>query len=556
MKHKEFTEVMKYLKGYRARYFISMFLNQALVSVCYNLVLAYIMKQVVNGVVLGNLQFIKSAFVIALFSFLLAFTFQPVLKKWNQGTVKRVMNQLRSRVFCHMEQLEVREVEEHSIGDMMTRMTQDVDTLEDIYRVYLPNFVFALFHGLMAMVCMFAENAVMAVLGIALGFGSVWMNHKISKRLGTQAKRYQEAVGQFSEQVIEGEDGMIDLRMNDAAETYFGKMSRKINEMKITARRREHYQVTAGAVGELTGNLQEIGLMVIGFWFALTGRMTIGSVIAVVQLNNNANYLFENFSSFLSGVRKNLSSGVRVREFMELRTEAQGIIPEKEKAMPTEGGQSTEEGENEWRMSDVSYEYVKDHPVFEHKNFNIHTGEFVGIMGKSGCGKSTFFKILSGFYAPVKGNLSLNGKRIDQMAMSDWRKQIAYVSQDCYLYQMSVYDNIRLGNWKAGRGEVEEACHLAMADEFIEKMEHGYDTMILENGANLSGGQRQRLALARAFLRDASLFLVDEGTAALDADTEKGIAETIEKLRGKKAVLMVSHRREAIMHADRIVDFN
>ena len=121
---------------------------------------------------------------------------------------------------------------------------------------------------------------------------------------------------------------------------------------------------------------------------------------------------------------------------------------------------------------------------------------------------------------------------------------------------MSVYDNIRLGNWNASRKQVEEACHLALADEFIDKMEQGYDTMIHENGANLSGGQKQRLALARAFLRNASLFLIDEGTAALDAKTEQGITEAIEKIRKEKAVIMVSHRKEAIRYADRIYELS
>lgn len=486
----------------------------------------------------------------------MAFIFQPILKKWNQETVKQVMNQLRGQVFCHMEQLKVREMEKHSVGDLMTRMTKDVDTLEEIYRTYIPDFAFALIHGVLAIVCMFMENALLAGIGIGLGLVSVWTNHFISRKLENEAKKYQENVSRFSQQVLEGEDGMVDLRMNHAVKSYYRKMKKTIGEMNKSGKRREHYQITSTAAGNFAANLQKIGMMAIGFGLTLAGKISIGSVMAVIQLNGNANYLFLNFSSFLSGVRKNLPSGVRVHELLELEEEPQGIQSESADRSDADCGLLSQNTKKVWKMSDVSYAYTEEHPVLEHKNFEIHTGEFVGIVGKSGCGKSTFLKLLLGFYAPVRGTLSLNQKEIGQMSMADWRRQIAYVSQDCYLYQMSVYNNIRLGKWNASRKEVEEACHLALADEFIEQMEQGYDTIIHENGANLSGGQKQRLALARAFLRNANLFLIDEGTAALDAKTERGITEAIEKIRKEKAVIMVSHRKEAIRYADRIYELS
>lgn len=544
MKHNEFLQVLKYLKGYIIRYLASLILGQLMTSICYNLVLAYILKQVMNGITTANIRLLQSAFAIAGISFLTAFIFQPILKKWNQEVVKKVMNQLRSRVFYHMERLKVQEAEGHSTGDLITRITNDVDTLEEIYRTYLPSFTFALIHGILAICCMFTENVYMALMGVVLGVASIWLNNKISKKMEPEAKKYQENMGRFSEQVMEGSEGIEDLRANSGTTYFLNKIWETIHGMRKHADRRDHVRAASQTAGELAANLQQVGMLAVGFYLALSGKISIGSSMAVIQLNGNANYLFQNFSSFLTGIRKNLPSGIRVREFLELEEEPADIPAETE----------VQQEKNVWKMSNVSFGYTKDHPVLEHKNLEVHTGEFVGIVGKSGCGKSTFLKILLGFYQPDEGEVSFNGRSISRMARSEWRKQIAYVSQDCYLYQMSVYDNIRMGNRNADRKQVEQASRLAMADEFISRMEQGYDTMISENGSNLSGGQKQRIVLARAFLRDAGLFLIDEGTAALDAKTEMGIAETIEKIRGKKAVIMVSHRKEALKNADRIFE--
>lgn len=207
-------------------------------------------------------------------------------------------------------------------------------------------------------------------------------------------------------------------------------------------------------------------------------------------------------------------------------------------------------------FENVTFSYIKNGdavPILKGLNFRIKQGEEAAIVGSSGGGKSTVFKILCGFAEHDKGNYKLFGKSSEQYSAKEIRKQFAVVSQDTFLFPGTIYENIAYGNETAGADEIVRVCKLANIHEDIEQKPDGYNTMIGENGKGLSGGEKQRISLARALLKNAPVILLDEPTSALDVMTEQSIRQTLNLIKGSKTIIMIAHRLSTVEQADRIL---
>ena len=204
-------------------------------------------------------------------------------------------------------------------------------------------------------------------------------------------------------------------------------------------------------------------------------------------------------------------------------------------------------------FDDVHYAYANDRPALNGVSFSVKAGQRVALVGPSGAGKSTVAQLLLRFIEPQRGEIRVNGARLADVPAGDWRKQVAWVSQNPYLFNMSVMENIRLARPDAARDEITLAAQLAHAHEFIQALPQGYDTVIGERGARLSGGQAQRIALARAFLKDAPLLILDEATSNLDPETEALLQDATERLMQGRMTLVIAHRLSTVYRADCIV---
>ena len=201
----------------------------------------------------------------------------------------------------------------------------------------------------------------------------------------------------------------------------------------------------------------------------------------------------------------------------------------------------------------VEFSYLDDKKVIDNISFKALQGKTTALVGPSGCGKSTLIKLVARLYDYDRGEILIDKKEINKARTEDLFKHISMVFQDVILFNGSVMENIRLGRPTASDEEVLEAARLANCDEFVKKLENGYDTEIGENGSNLSGGERQRISIARAFLKDAEIILLDEIAASLDVENEKYIQESLNKLIKNKTVMIVSHRMKSIRNVDQII---
>ncbi|HFH7770344.1 TPA: ABC transporter ATP-binding protein [Streptococcus agalactiae] len=204
-------------------------------------------------------------------------------------------------------------------------------------------------------------------------------------------------------------------------------------------------------------------------------------------------------------------------------------------------------------LKDVEFAYNKDAKVLNGLSFKAKQGEVTALVGASGCGKTTILKLISRLYDYDEGKILIDGKDIKEISTESLFDKVSIVFQDVVLFNQSVMENIRIGKQDASDEEVKRAAQLANCTDFIEKMDKGFDTVIGENGAELSGGERQRLSIARAFLKDAPILILDEIAASLDVDNEKKIQESLNNLIKDKTVVIISHRMKSIENADKIV---
>lgn len=210
-----------------------------------------------------------------------------------------------------------------------------------------------------------------------------------------------------------------------------------------------------------------------------------------------------------------------------------------------------------FEFKDVSFRYTKEeNDVLKHLNFKVNANETVAFVGKSGAGKSTLFSLLCKMYEVTKGTITIDGVNINQLDKDSIRGNITIISQNPYIFNLSIRENLKLVKQDMTEKEMQDACKLACLDDFIESLPDKYDTIIGEGGVNLSGGQKQRLAIARALIQKTEIILFDEATSALDNETQKSIQKAISNMQGEYTILIIAHRLSTIIDSDRILFLN
>jgi ATP-binding cassette subfamily B protein/subfamily B ATP-binding cassette protein MsbA len=279
----------------------------------------------------------------------------------------------------------------------------------------------------------------------------------------------------------------------------------------------------------------------------LSGAITVGSLLVFVAYMRTLQHAAEDLLETYAAMREATASVDRVFEVMDA-DDAVHDAPDATPLVPSGAGRGVRV-----ELEGVTFGYEPGRPVVEEVSLEAAPGETVALVGRTGAGKSTLVSLIPRFYDPWEGRVLLDGVDVRTVQLSSLRSQVAIVLQEPFLLPLSVADNIAYGRPEASREEVVAAAEAANADEFIRQLPEGYDTVVGERGALLSGGERQRLAIARALLKDAPVLILDEPTAALDAQTETALVTALERLMENRTTFIIAHRLSTIRGADRIV---
>ncbi len=468
--------------------------------------------------------------------------FQGVLAaRLSQSTVRAMRNDL----FRKISRLPIRYTDTHRHGDIMSRMTNDVENVSNAVSQSITSLVSCVLTLVGALAMMLYYSPIMTLIAVVTIPLSISISSGLAKFMRKYFVRRQRLLGQLNGQVEETVTSyktVVAYGKEDESVEKFGEISKGLRTCSISAR---VWGSIMGPIMNFIGNLQYVLIAAVGGWMVLSGKggISIGSIQAMLQYSKKftrpINMIANQYSSILTA----LAGAERIFEIMDSADEID------------EGTREVEiseiRGNVEFRA--VDFGYVPNEPVLKGLNISVRAGQKIAIVGATGSGKTTVVNLLTRFYEPDGGEITVDGINIAKMPKATLRRAIAIVLQDTVLFQDTIRNNIKYGHPEATDEEMRAAAATAMADTFIERLPDGYDTVLAEAGSNLSQGQRQLLAIARAVLADPKILILDEATSNVDTRTEMHIQKAMVNLMKNRTSLIIAHRLSTIRDADMIV---
>ena len=458
----------------------------------------------------------------------------------------RGLARMRNELFAWMQRLSVAFYQRRNQGDLIYRASWDTYSIQTIFQQGLFKFLGSFATIVLMVVVMWRVNMALTLITLAVFPPLLATMYFFGRRMNQRSLAAHQAdskVTSLVQQNIANLPVIQSFTREDQESAVFGEQVTRSLRARIAQHGLEvsYWLVIAVLFGIATAGLTWWGAREI-----LRGALTVGELVIFLsylgQLYDPLNQL-----SHVGATVADANAGAqRIFEVLDAKEE----VLEAEKPTPfpstTTGGRSLE-------FRDVSFGYSKDKPVLKNISFRVEAGEAIGLVGPSGSGKTTLLNLLPRFYDTDSGSILIEGVDIRAIALKDLRANVAYVFQETFLLPGTVAEYIALASPDASREKIIEAARLANAHEFIEKLPNGYDTVIGEGAARLSVGEKQRISIARAFLKDAPILLLDEPTSSLDAETEAAVVESLARLAKNRTTLMAAHRTATLVNADRIL---
>ncbi len=456
---------------------------------------------------------------------------------------ERVAIDLRTGLFEHLQNLDVKFFRDSWIGDLTSRLTGDCAAIRSAVSESLVSAVLTIFQLVTAMAIMFAFNWRLALI-VALAAPAATLVSKVfGPRLQRVARESMDKIGRslaFAQEIL---SGILVVKAFDRTpfetQRYRSLLASVFETAKTSAKLHSFFRALV--------NFLTSGANIALFWFGglevLAGRLSVGELVAFLFYSQTVSLGISQVAQQYGDLSVLVGASQRVFEILDLKP---AICSRPDARVP-------EVSVGRLEFDRVVFDYSPDRPVLNRVSFHLEPGETVGVVGLSGAGKTTLLQLVCRFYDPGGGRILLDGDDLRDLDLGWLRRHVALVSQDTFLFAGTILDNIRYGHLDATDQEIEAAAQAANAEEFILRFPQGYHTEIGERGVKLSGGQRQRIALARALLKKAPILVLDEATSAVDAFSEHLIQEALDRNRAGRTTLIVAHRLATVRSADRIL---
>ena len=452
----------------------------------------------------------------------------------------RMTHDLRCRVYEHLQKLSLVFHEKRPVGDSIYRVTWDTYSIQTLFNQGLVSIIGSGVTLIGIMVIMLQFDVTLTVLALAVAPALGWAIKFYNRRISAVSIEYHDREAKVSALIQESLSAIRTIQAFAREEDEVRKFGTGAAQSVDANVRLTREQVMSSFVVGLITAVGTVAMLWIGGQRVLAGRLSVGELLAFIAY---VGMLYGPMSG-LSGIAATVQSAVTpFRRVQELLDTAPAI-----RDLP--GARPLDTCRGVVRFDHVTFGYDPSQPVLKDMDFEVQPGQMVALVGASGVGKSTLLSLLLRFYDPQQGRVMVDDQDVCEFQYRSLRQQISIVPQEPVLFSTTVAENIAYGRPNSTRAEIITAAQQAEADEFIRRMEHGYDTPVGERGVMLSGGQRQRLALARAFLKNSPILILDEPTAALDSETEAAVLQAMDRLRKNRTVLVVAHRLSTVRSAD------
>jgi subfamily B ATP-binding cassette protein MsbA len=454
-----------------------------------------------------------------------------------------VANDLRIRTYDRLQHLSLNYYNTHEMGTLLSTITADVQTIQGFASSSTLGIVvdFLTIVGMLAI--MFWLNWDFTLIAVAVTPFMLLIISRFKKAVKKATKEVRKEQSKIVDVVQQGLQSMKVVKAfgrQDLEQEELSEVSKATVEAALKARRVK--ALLAPMVNVIVALCTAFVL-----WrsssLILRGAMTAGALTVFLSYLAQLFKPVKDLATMTNTIAQTAVGVERVRAILD----ADDVIPEKADAREPEAFRG------DIAFDHVDFGYDKEAKVLNSVSFKVSAGQMVGVVGPTGSGKSTVVSLIPRFYDPVAGKVTIDGVDVRDFTLRGLRSQIGYVLQETVLFRGTVAENIAYGKGGATRAEVEEAAELANAAEFINKMPHGYETMVGDRGDTLSGGQRQRIGIARAIIRNSPILILDEPTAALDTESEKLVMDALRRLMQKRTVITIAHRLSTIRDAYKIL---
>ncbi len=490
-----------------------------------------------------NFTSIAHFLILAIVLYVVSSLFMWIQAYLMAGVTQRTVYRLRRLAEEKIGRLPLKYFDTQSRGDLLSRVTNDVDNIATSLQQGLSqilNSVLTVVSVLIMMVWISPELALISLIAIPV---SMFASVKIAKRSKVEFVAQWDWTGKLNGHVEEMHTGHALVKV-------FGRRQQAIKDFKSlnsqlyeSSFKAQFISGIIQPVTQLVSNLIYVAIAVLGGYRVATGSMSLGDVQAFISYSRQFGMPLAQIAGLMNTVQSGVASAERLFELLDAAEEE----ADRKVSIPMD------RAKGEVVFKDVSFRYVHDQPLIENFNLIVKPGQTVAIVGPTGAGKTTLVNLIMRFYEIDSGTITLDGVDTKMMTRDDLRRQFGMVLQETWLFSGSMRENIAFGSTNPTENQVAEAASAANIDHFIRALPHGFDSLLTDDNSTVSNGERQLLTIARAFMADPAILILDEATSSVDTRTEVLVQQAMAKLRSGRTSFVIAHRLSTIRDADVIL---
>ncbi len=536
---------ISYYRPYRGMFFMDMFCALVLsgIDLLFPSLVKYLMDEVyiIRPQNMQQIVFITGAGLLALY--IIRYFCQHYITSWGHIMGARMESDMRRNLFGHMQKLPFSFYDNANTGKLMSRVTNDLFDISELAHHGPEDLFISIIKIIGAVIIMLTMNVQLTLILLALMIIIIAFTAHYNLKMRAVFAKNREKIALVNAQTQDSLSGIRVVKSFSNERIEIEKFDH--GNLQFLETKEDSYTLMGQffSGNQFLQGILYLSVLVLGGIFLSQNKITTSALIAYILFINVFLNPIDRLVNFTEALQRGMTGFDRFLEILNTKPEIEDV----EDAIEL----NNVEGKIEFR--DVAFSYNDKTEVLKNINITIDKGETVALVGPSGSGKTTFCNLIPRFYEVNDGFITIDGKDIRSITLDSLRRNVGLVQQDVYLFSGTILDNIIYGKPEATRDEILQAAKLANAHDFIMELENGYDTFVGERGIKLSGGQKQRVSIARAFLKNPPILILDEATSSLDNESERLVQESLKKLTKGRTTLIIAHRLSTIKNADNII---